>query len=50
MSIDVTNEKRFEEDIEAFLVSEEGGYTKTTDTYDPKCGLYVNTLRVAFCS
>ena len=44
MSIDVTNEKRFEEDIETFLVSEEGGYTKTTDTYDPKCGLYVNTL------
>lgn len=44
MSIYVTNEKRFEEDIEAFLVSEEGGYTKTTDTYDPKCGLYVNTL------
>lgn len=44
MSIDVTNEKRFEEDIETFLVSEEGGYTKTTDTYDPNCGLYVNTL------
>lgn len=44
MSIDVTNEKRFEEDIETFLVSEEGGYTKTTDTYDPKCGLYVDTL------
>lgn len=44
MSIDVTNEKRFEEDIETFLVSEEGGYTKSTDTYDPKCGLYVNTL------
>ena len=44
MSIDVTNKKRFEEDIETFLVSDEGGYTKTTDTYDPKCGLYVNTL------
>lgn len=44
MGIDVATEKRFEEDIETFLVSEEGGYTKTTDTYDPKCGLYVNTL------
>ena len=44
MSISVTNEKRFEEDIEAFLLSEKGGYTKTTDTYDPSLGLYVNTL------
>ncbi len=40
----VTNEKRFEQDIESFLLSPAGGYTKTTDTYDPKKGLYTNTL------
>lgn len=40
----ISTEKRFEEDIEAFLISAEGGYTKTTDTYDPALGLYVNTL------
>lgn len=39
-----TTEKRFESDIESFFVSPEGGYTKTTDTYDPKLGLYVGTL------
>lgn len=40
----IYTEKQFETDIEAFLISEEGGYTKTTDTYDPIAGLYVNTL------
>lgn len=40
----ITTEKRFEEDIESFLLTEEGGYTKTTDTYDPTVGLYTNTL------
>ena len=44
MSIDVATEKRFEQDIETFMLSKEGGYTKTTDTYDVNCGLYVNTL------
>ena len=44
MSIDVTTEKRFEEDIEAFFISLAGGYTKGTDTYDPALGLYVNPL------
>ena len=39
-----TTEKRFEQDIESFLVSKDGGYTKTPDTYDPKEGLYVGTL------
>ena len=39
-----TTEKRFESDIESFFVSAEGGYTKTTDTYDPKLGLYPGTL------
>lgn len=43
----VTNEKRLEEDIESFFLTEQGGYTKTADTYDPALGLYVNTL-VAF--
>lgn len=40
----ITNERRFEEDIESFLVTAKGGYTKTTDTYDPKQGLYVGTF------
>lgn len=44
MGIDVATEKRFEQDIETFMLSKEGGYTKTTDTYDVNCGLYVNTL------
>ena len=44
MSIEVTTEKRFEEDIESFFLSPAGGYTKGTDTYDPKLGLYVDTL------
>ena len=44
MGIDVTNEKRFESDIEAFFLSAEGGYTKTDDIYDANAGLYINTL------
>ena len=44
MSIDSTNEKRFEFDIEASFLSPAGGYVKGADTYDPKLGLYVNTL------
>ena len=40
----IHTEKRFEEDIESFLLTEEGGYTKTTDTYDPAVGLYTNTI------
>ncbi len=40
----ITNEKRFEEDIESFLLTEQGGYTNTNDTYDPTTGLYVDTL------
>lgn len=47
MAIYTTNEKRFEQDIETFLTSADGGYTKTTDIYDPSVGLYVNTL-IAF--
>lgn len=44
MSIDSTNEKRFESDIEASFLSPSGGYIKGSDTYDPKLGLYVDTL------
>ena len=40
----ITNEKRFEEDIELFLISNEGGYTKPTEKYDVDLGFYVNTL------
>ena len=40
----ITNEKRFEEDIESFLLTEQGGYTNTNETYDPTTGLYVDTL------
>ena len=39
-----TNEKQFESDIESFFLSPAGGYVKGTDTYEPKLGLYVNTL------
>lgn len=40
----IHTEKRFEEDIESFFLSPEGGYAKGTDTYDANLGLYVNTL------
>lgn len=40
MSITVTTEKQFESDIEAFLISDEGGYIKGSGTYSPKLGLY----------
>lgn len=44
MSITDTKEKRFESDIEASFLSPRGGYVKGDDVYDPKLGLYVNTL------
>ena len=44
MSIDETNEKRFESDIEASFISPAGGYVKGSDVYDPKLGLYVDSL------
>ena len=44
MSIDDTKEKRFESDIEASLISPACGYNKGDDTYDPKLGLYTNSL------
>lgn len=39
-----TTEKKFESDIEAFFISPVGGYTKVTDQYDPKWGLWKDTL------
>lgn len=44
MSIDVTTEKRFESDIETSFLSSWGGYTHNNDAYDPKLGLYPDTL------
>ena len=44
MSITVTTEKQFETDIESFLISEKGGYTKGNGTYDPKLGVYPDKL------
>ena len=44
MAIDVVNEKRFEEDIEASFLSPEGGYIKGTEAYDAELGLYVDTF------
>lgn len=39
-----TTEKRFESDIEAFFLSAAGGYSHCEDVYDPKLGLYKDTL------
>ena len=39
-----TTEKRFESDIEAFFLSPAGGYSHCEDSYDPKLGLYKDTL------
>ena len=44
MSITQTKEKNFEADIESFLISEAGGYTKGDATYDPTCGLFKDTF------
>ena len=44
MPVTDTTEKRFESDIESFFLSPEGGYTRYTDEYDPKLGLYKDTL------
>lgn len=44
MPITDTTERRFESDIESFLISPEGGYTRTADAYDPAAGLYTDTL------
>ena len=40
----ITTEKQFESDIAASLLSPAGGYTRNNDCYDPKLGLFVETL------
>ena len=44
MSIDTTTEKRFESDIEAYFLSDEGGYVNNPEPYDPESALYKNTF------
>lgn len=44
MPITETTEKRFEMDIADFLLSPAGGYTGNHDAYDPKLGLFPETL------
>ncbi len=39
-----TTEKRFEDDLTGFLLSPAGGYTHNQDVYDPKLGLFPDTL------
>ena len=39
-----TTEKQFESDIAAAMLSPVGGYTRNGDCYDPKLGLFVDTL------
>lgn len=39
-----SNEYQFESDIESFLISTKGGYTKGKDVYNAKLGVYLNTL------
>ena len=39
-----TTEKQFESDIAAALLSPADGYTRNGDCYDPKLGLFVDTL------
>lgn len=47
MAITDDTEKRFEADIETYLLSSEGGYTRNKTAYDAELGLYPETL-VAF--
>lgn len=42
MSIDITTEKRFEEDVTVFL-SPAGGYSRNNDVYVPDLGLFSET-------
>lgn len=44
MAITQTKEKNFEADIESFLTSCAGGYTKGDATYVPECGLFKDTF------
>ena len=44
MSIDIATEKRFESDIEAFFLSDKGGYINNPEPYDTESALYKNTF------
>ena len=44
MAINDDSEKRFESDIESFLLSQAGGYVRNETPYDAKLGLYPATL------
>lgn len=44
MSMAVTTEERFESDIEAFLISAEGGYVRKNVAYNLKLVLYPDKL------
>ena len=44
MAINDDSEKRFESDIEAFMLSPAGGYTRNETEYDAKLGIYPATL------
>lgn len=44
MSVDETNEKRFESDIEAFFISPAGGYAKGAAEYDATLGMYPSAV------
>ena len=39
-----TKEKNFEEYIESYFLSANGGYTKGSDVFDTQYGIYKNTL------
>lgn len=41
---DPTSEKRLEEDISTYLLSDKGGYTHNNDVYDPEYGIFTDTL------
>ena len=43
MPVTDTTERRFEDDISGYLLSE-GGYTHNKDVYDPRLGLFPDTL------
>ncbi len=44
MAITETKEKNFEADIESFLISPTGGYTKGNAAYEPSCALFKDTF------
>lgn len=45
MAVDITTEKRFEEDITASFLSPSGGYTHNNDMYVPDLGAFPEKLK-----